>query len=105
MKPSDKKHELEIRIKETQARLKDLKAVARKQARRDETRRKIIYGASVLEIVGQWREGDGKSEKKRADEACRADRMMAALHKQVRRERDREFLGLPVTVARSGRTE
>lgn len=87
-------NDLDARIQQAQAKLNDLKAIARKQARRDETRRKIIYGAAALEIVSQWRKTAGKSEKQRAEETVRADRMMAALHQQVRRESDRRFLGL-----------
>ncbi|MCP1167775.1 hypothetical protein [Limimaricola litoreus] len=94
MKPPEKKRDLDARIEEAQARLKDLRAVARKQARRDETRRKIIYGAAILEIVARWRDGEGKSETKKAEEASKADRMMLALHKMITRESDRGFLGI-----------
>lgn len=87
-------NDLDTRIQQAQARLNDLKAIARKQARRDETRRKIIYGAAALEIVSQWRRSAGKSEEQQVEEAGRADRMMAALHQQVRRNSDRKFLGL-----------
>lgn len=36
--------DVELRIQQAQARLRDLKAIERKQVRRDETRRKIIFG-------------------------------------------------------------
>jgi hypothetical protein len=94
MQPSEKKNDLEARIEEAQARLKNLRAVARKQARRDETRRKIIYGAAVLDIVARWRDVEGKSEEQKAEEASRAERMMLALHERVTRKHDRKFLGL-----------
>lgn len=94
MNSNQTKRDLEARIEEAQARLKDLRAVARKQSRRDETRRKVIYGAAILEIVARWRDGDGKPEEKRAEEASKADRMMRALHKKITRETDRKFLGL-----------
>ncbi|WP_435988508.1 hypothetical protein [Sulfitobacter sp. SH24] len=94
MKPSEKNHDLETRIEEAQAKLKDLKAVARKQARRDETRRKILYGAAVLDIIAKWRDETGKTEGRQIEDASRADRMMLALHDRVSRKSDRIFLGL-----------
>ncbi|MEX5600404.1 hypothetical protein [Pseudophaeobacter sp. C1-32P7] len=98
MQPSGKKYDLEARIEEAQARLKNLRAEARKQDRRDETRRKIIYGAAVLDIIARWQDGDGKSDEQKAEEASRAERMMLALHERVNRERDRKFLGLACEV-------
>ncbi|MBP0484042.1 hypothetical protein [Sagittula salina] len=88
-------NDLDTRIQEAQARLNDLKAIARKQARQDETRRKIIYGAAALGIVSQWRKTEGKSDDQQAEDSGRADRMMAALHQHVTRQSDRKFLGLP----------
>ncbi|PVA07517.1 hypothetical protein [Thalassorhabdomicrobium marinisediminis] len=92
---------LDTRIQQTQAKLNDLRAMARKQERRNETRRKIIYGAAALKIISQWRKTAGKSEQQQAEESGKADRMMAALHHQVSRDSDREFLGLALDATSS----
>ena len=43
---------IDERIAQMQAQLRQLQASARKQKRRDETRRKIVYGAAVL--LSDW---------------------------------------------------
>lgn len=43
---------IDERIAQVQAQLRQLQAAARKQKRRDETRRKILYGAAVL--LSDW---------------------------------------------------
>lgn len=82
-------NDLETRIRQAQERLKDLKAAARKQERRDETRRKIIYGAAVLSIL------EGFSGEK-------AEELRRKLHAKVTRPSDREFLKLKMSTGPSG---
>jgi hypothetical protein len=74
-------NDIETRIRQAQARLNDLKAAARKQERRNETRRKIIYGAAVLSILEDF-SGERAAEIRRK------------LHAKVSRPSDREFLKL-----------
>ncbi|MCB1355119.1 MAG: hypothetical protein KDK53_00985 [Maritimibacter sp.] len=74
--PSD-----ETRIQQLEARLKALKAQAAAQARRDETRRKIIYGAAL-----------GRHLKTLESDKCEA--LLKGLHRYVTRPADRKFLGL-----------
>lgn len=72
---------IDDQISQARERLRDLQAKARKQERRDDTRRKILYGAAVLALAANL------------DEASRA-RVFARLHSHIRRDRDRAFLGL-----------
>jgi hypothetical protein len=69
-------------IEQAKARLQDLQAKARKNERRDNTRRKILYGAAYLTALQDL------PEEKRAASSDR-------VHKYVSRAKDREFLGLP----------
>lgn len=77
------KKDLDTQIQQAQARLKDLKVIARKHERRDETRRKIIYGAAILQLLD---EVNGE----------KADKLQRLLDERIRRVSDRRFLGLPV---------
>ena len=70
-------------IEQAKARLQDLQATARKNERRDETRRKILYGAAYLAALQDL------PKEKRAASSGR-------VHEYVFRVKDREFLGLPV---------
>ncbi|PVA05346.1 hypothetical protein [Thalassorhabdomicrobium marinisediminis] len=86
--------DIDTRISQAQARLNDLKSIARKQERRDDTRRKIIYGAAFLNIVKYLQVERGKSDEQRMKDAKRATHMLKTLNDQVTRKSDREFLGL-----------
>lgn len=72
---------LDQKIAQAKARLNGLQAQARKQKRRDETRRKILYGAAALALIEDL-------------EGVKCDKFLARLHVYVRRTSDREFLGL-----------
>ena len=74
--------DINIQIEQAKARLQDLQATARKNERRDDTRRKILYGAAYLAALQ-----DLPTDKR----AASSDRV----HKYVFRVKDREFLGLP----------
>ena len=73
--------DLDTRIQQARAKLNDLKAIARKQERLDETRRKIIYGAAILQLLH-----DVNSEK--------SERLRRLLDQRITRESDRKFLGI-----------
>ncbi|GGE29169.1 hypothetical protein GCM10011360_16590 [Primorskyibacter flagellatus] len=66
-------------------RLRDMKAVQSKQRRKDDTRRKILYGAAFLLSL------DGLSETART-------RKIAEVERQIKAPRDRKFLGLSESV-------
>lgn len=83
------KKDLDIQIQQAQARLRDLKAIARRQERRNDTRRKIIYGAAVLLLLG---EATGE----------KADKLRRLEEERITRKSDREFLGLEAPFERSG---
>lgn len=74
--------DLDTQIEQAQQRLRDLQAKARKQKRRDDTRRLILYGAAALALVEEL-EGD------------QPDRFLTRLHAKITRPSDRDFLGLP----------
>ena len=74
--------DINLQIEQAKARLQDLQAKARKSERRDNTRRKILYGAAYLAALQDL------PEEKRAASSDR-------VHKYVVRAKDREFLGLP----------
>ncbi len=71
--------DLDIRIQQAQAKLNDLKAIARKQERRNDTRRKIIYGAAILQLLD-----DVEGEK--------AEKLKRLLDQRITRTSDRKFL-------------
>ena len=73
--------DLDTRIQQAQAKLNDLKAIARKQERLNDTRRKIIYGAAILQLLH-----DVNSEK--------SERLRRLLDQRITRESDRKFLGM-----------
>ena len=73
--------DLNTRIQQAQAKLNDLKAIARKQERLNDTRRKIIYGAAILQLLH-----DVNSEK--------SERLRRLLDQRITRESDRKFLGI-----------
>ena len=73
--------DLDTRIQQAQAKLNDLKAIARKQERLNDTRRKIIYGAVILQLLH-----DVNSEK--------SERLRRLLDQRITRESDRKFLGM-----------
>ena len=72
---------LEERVQQEQEKLKSLKAQLSKQQRRDDTRRKIIFGAAVVKLLEDL--ADEKSAKLRA-----------LLDARITRPVDRNFLGL-----------
>ncbi|MBO9400849.1 hypothetical protein [Shimia sp. R9_3] len=72
---------LETQIEQAQQRLRDLQAKVRKQKRKNETRRLIIYGAAALRLL------DNLESDKQA-------RFLTRLHSEITRSSDREFLGL-----------
>lgn len=71
--------DLDAQIKQARQRVRGLQAKAQKQKRRDETRRKIIYGAAVLKLLE-----DSKGDK--------ADRLLSLLEQRIKRNSDRDFL-------------
>lgn len=73
--------DLDTQIEQAQQRLRDLQARARKQKRREDTRRLILYGAAALALVEEL-EGD------------QPDRFLTRLHAKITRPSDRDFLGL-----------
>ncbi len=77
---------LDQQIEQARARLRDLQARASKQRRRDETRRKIIYGAAFLALLEDLKE----------DQRART---LDRVHAQIARPSDRAFLDLPTTAS------
>ncbi len=73
--------DLDQQIEQARERLKDLQARASKQRRRNETRKKVIYGAAVLKLLEEI-------------ERDKADRLLKLLHERISRDSDRELLGL-----------
>ncbi len=81
-KYTDQIAKIEERLEQQRQRLRDLKAQETKQNGRDDTRRKILYGAAFLSLV------DKLPEEKRHPSLDRIQRYIS-------RAKDREFLGLP----------
>ena len=77
----DKIKKLEDQIAQRRAKLSDLKAVEAKQNRKDEARRKIIYGAAYLQALSTL------------DEDLRK-RSLAKIETHITRPTDRVFLNL-----------
>ena len=72
---------LDQQIQQAEQKLKELRAKAQKQSRKDEVRRKILYGSAALLFAEQ----------------CTPEqqtRFMARLHEKILRQSDRAFLGL-----------
>ena len=74
-------NDLDTRIQQAQAKLSDLKAIARRQERRNDTRRKILYGAAILRLLD-----DVRGEK--------AEKLHRLIDERITRTNDRNFLGL-----------
>jgi len=72
---------IEKKIEQERQRLRDLQVRETAQKRKDDARRKILYGAAVLSLVG------GLSEEKRRE-------TLERVHRHIRNAKDREFLGL-----------
>ncbi len=72
---------LEEKIARERARLSDAKARAVAENRKRDTRRKILYGAAYLSGLATL------SERQR-------EQSLERVHAQIRKQRDREFLGL-----------
>lgn len=68
------------KIEQKKALLSDLSQKAKPEERKDDTRRKIIYGCACLALLNSL-----SIEK--------ADRTRAAVEKMITNKRDREFLG------------
>lgn len=81
-KYADKIAKIEKKIEQERQQLRDLKARETAQKRRDDTRRKILYGAAILSLMEKL-----PADKKRDT--------MEKLHQHIRNEKDRVFLGLP----------
>ena len=79
--PEEKIEELEKKQAQLKAKLSREKAALRTQQRKEDTRRKIVVGAIVLEHASK-------------DERF-ADYLELLLNKAVTREADRKLLGLP----------
>ena len=71
----------EERLEQQRQRLRDLKAQETAQERKDDTRRKILYGAAFLSMLKQFSE-----ERRQAS--------LEAIHKVITRKQDRDLLGL-----------
>lgn len=80
-KIDDQIAEIEKRMEQQRNRLKDLKAQATKQERKDDVRRKILYGAAYLAALPSL-SADAQKRSLERIEAC------------ITRPKDREFLGL-----------
>ena len=74
--------DIHTKIARLEAQLRDKRAQARKQERREHTRRLIILGAAIAALLDEMPE-----ERRRAQ--------LARLHDRVVRPADRAFLGLP----------
>lgn len=75
--------EMDMKIEQARKRLRDLQAQSQKLKRRDDTRRKIVYGAAVLAYF----------------EELETEQRLASMEKvivHITREADRKFLGLPL---------
>ena len=72
---------LEKKVEQYHTRLRDLKVRASKQRHKDNTRRKVLYGAAFLLYL----DSIGEEERKRCLERVEAC---------ISRSKDREFLGL-----------
>ena len=72
---------IEDQMRAQRERIRDLKAQATRQERRDATRRKIIYGAAYLGALDTL-------------EAAKRARTSAVVERHITNPRDREFLGL-----------
>ena len=74
--------QLEIRLEQRRQRLRDLKAQAAKQDKRNQNRRIYIYGAAFLALLERL-------------EADKRQQTLDRIHQHVTRAPDRKFLDLP----------
>ena len=74
--------DIHTKIARLEAQLRDKRAQARKQERREHTRRLIILGAAIAALLDEMPEERRRSQ-------------LARLHDRVVRPADRAFLGLP----------
>ena len=81
-KVDDRIAAMEKKMEQDRNRLKDLKAQATKQERKDEARRKLLYGAAYLAGLETL-----------SEDARR--RSLARVEAHITRPKDRAFLGLP----------
>ncbi len=79
---SDQIHKIEEKLEQQRQRLRDLRAQETKQIRKDETRRKVLYGAAVLAMVDKM-----PDEKRRL--------ALNRIEEYISRPSDRTFLDLP----------
>mgnify|MGYP001581304499 CR=1 FL=1 len=73
--------ELDLKIFQAKKRLKTLQAQASKQQRKDDTRRKVLYGDAVLKLLEDLSEENQKI-------------WVVKLHEKITRTTDRKFLKL-----------
>ncbi|NIZ62326.1 mobilization protein [Sedimentitalea sp. CY04] len=73
---------LDQKIDQAKAQLGTLQAQARKQRRKDEARRKILFGAAVLALLEELNQEQNQ-------------KFLMRLSSYIKRETDRKFLGLP----------
>lgn len=73
--------EIEKKMEQQRNRLRGLKAQATRQDRKDDARRKLLYGAAYLAGLGTLSEDARK-------------RSLGRVEAQITRAKDREFLGL-----------
>lgn len=85
-KYKDKIAKVEQKIEQERQRLRDLRARETAQKRKDDTRKKILYGAAILSLI------ESLPDEKRRQTFDR-------VHRHVRNAKDREFLGLPTLPA------
>ncbi|MEE4210704.1 MAG: hypothetical protein V2I43_15740 [Parvularcula sp.] len=81
--------EIEKKMEQHRNRLRDLKAQATKQERKDDTRRKLLYGAAYLLALDSLTEDARK-------------RSLDRIEAHITRPKDREFLELPRLKDRNG---
>ncbi len=80
-KYADQIAKIEEQLEQKKQRLRGLKAQETTQQRKDDTRRKILYGAAFLTMLEQF-----------TDERRLAS--LEAIHKAITNPKDRKFLGL-----------
>ncbi|MCE0506113.1 hypothetical protein LR948_12150 [Roseivivax sp. GX 12232] len=72
---------IEEKVAQDQQRLRDLKSRETAERRRNDTRRKILYGAAILSLI------DTLPEDKKED-------FLRRIHRHIHKEKDRTFLEL-----------
>lgn len=80
-KYTDQIARVEEKLEQQRQRLRNLKAQETKQQRKDDTRRKILYGAAFLALMND------------RDEGVRL-KSFEKIHQYVRNPKDRNFLGI-----------